>query len=282
MTQQYDKFYHTYPVFSHEYGADGSVKRFDTFPTPKTVLDYALMGLPKVFPLTREPITEALVEPFLNSAVTEIELALNCNISPVQHFHSEDTVDGMFESNFSGIRLSKWPATQIIQFQLKFPHTNTAIPYQSYTVPAPWLMLRRNRVNLVASQGALTVNTEQNVALTAGGFFTFATGFSRTGWQPGVIEVVYVAGFEADRLPSVVADLIKTWAAIRFLNDIMPVLFPASSVNKAIDAVSQGVTFSVQQGLAARLQGLEQKKTELTNAFKKGFGVSMKYTFIGA
>jgi hypothetical protein len=282
MSQQYDKFYHTYPVFSHEYGADGSVKRFETFPTPKTVLDYALMGLPKVFPLTREPITEALVEPFLNSAVTEIELALNCNISPVQHFHSEDTVDGMFESNFAGIRLSKWPATQVVQFQLKFPHTNTAVPYQSYTVPAPWIMLRRNRVNLVASQGALTVNTEQNVALTAGGFFTFATGFSRTGWQPGVIEVVYVAGFEADRLPSLVADLIKTWAAIRFLNDIMPVLFPASSVNKAIDAVSQGVTFSVQQGLVARLQGLEQKKTELTNAFKKGFGVSMKYTFIGS
>jgi hypothetical protein len=282
MSQQYDKFYHTYPIFSHEYGADGSVKRFETFPTPKTVLDYALMGLPKVFPLTREPITEALVEPFLNSAVTEIELALNCNISPVQHFHSEDTVDGMFESNFAGIRLSKWPATQVVQFQLKFPHTNTAVPYQSYTVPAPWIMLRRNRVNLVASQGALTVNTEQNVALTAGGFFTFATGFSRTGWQPGVIEVVYVAGFEADRLPSLVADLIKTWAAIRFLNDIMPVLFPASSVNKAIDAVSQGVTFSVQQGLVARLQGLEQKKTELTNAFKKGFGVSMKYTFIGS
>jgi hypothetical protein len=263
-------------------GYDGAVKRFDTMPTPQTVLDYALMGLPKIFPMTKEPITAAIVEPFLNSAVTEIEMTLGCNISPVQHFHSEDSIDGLFENNYAGIKLPRWPATQLVQFQLKFPHTNTASPYQTYTVPAAWIMLRRNKVNLVASQGALTVNTEQSAAITAGGFFTFATGFSRTGWQPGMVEIVYVAGFEVDRLPSMAADLIKTWAALRFLIDILPVLFPASSVNKAIDSVSQGVTFSIQQSLAQRVQQLEQKKQELSAAFVKSFGKSMKVVFIGA
>ena len=56
MTQDYGTQFQTYPVYSEEMGIEGAVKRFSAMPTPKDVYDYALMGIPKIFPLTKEPI----------------------------------------------------------------------------------------------------------------------------------------------------------------------------------------------------------------------------------
>jgi hypothetical protein len=47
------------------------------------------------------------------------------------------------------------------------------------------------------------------------------------------------------------------------LTDLLPVMFPAGSVNVAIDGVSQSVGYSVQQLIANRLGALEKKKEEL-------------------
>src|SRR4051812_20771144 len=112
MSQDYGYQYNTYPVLAEEFSYEGSFKRFTSFPTPQDVYNYALMGLPKYFPLTREPITVDMVTPFLESAIGEIEMKLGCNLSEVTHFHSEDYMDGMSIKNFTGIRLQKWPCTQ--------------------------------------------------------------------------------------------------------------------------------------------------------------------------
>jgi hypothetical protein len=204
------------------------------------------------------------------------------NITPVYHFHSEDYIDGMFTSNYMGIKLQKWPCTSIKQMQLKYPHTNTSTPYQTYTIPPNWIYLRRNRVNVVAALGAVTVSTDNSATVTAGGIFTFITGFNRGAYGPGSIEVIYTAGFPSDKMPSMVADLIKTWAAHRFLTDLIPALFPQSAVSVGIDGVNQSVTFNIAALLTARLQGLEKKKAELTGAMRKAFGKTMRMSFLGA
>jgi hypothetical protein len=282
VAQDYTYSYNTYPIFSEETAIEGALKRFTPMPNPTDVYNYALMGLPKYFPLTREPITVDLVVPFLNSAITEIEMELGCNISEVTHYHSEDYIDGMFTSNYMGIRMQRWPATSIVQMQLKYPHTNTPTPYQKYTIPANWIYLRRNRVNVVAALGAVTVSTDNSATVTAGGIFTFITGFNRGAYGPGSIEVIYKAGFKHDQLPSAVADLIKTWAAWRFLQDLIPVLFPQTSVAVGIDGVSQSVTLNMYAALMARLAQMEQKKKELAAALTKSFGRTAKMSFLGS
>ena len=127
------------------------------------------------------------------------------NVSEVTHYHSEDWLDGQFVNNLAGIRLQSWPATQIVSFQLKYPHTMTTQPYQTYTVPARWLFLRRNRINLVASDGSVQVSTD-NAGLSTAGLFTYLTGFNRGIWGPGAIEVIYKAGYPADKMPNSIAD----------------------------------------------------------------------------
>lgn len=278
----YGKDYHTYPVYSNEMSHEGAVKKYRPMPTPTDVFNYALLGLPKILPMTREQMTPEIVEPFLESAIVDIESEMSCNISEVTHFFPVEYVDGMFTSNFTGILLNRWPATEIIKMVIKYPHTLTKDIYQSYTIPPAWIALFRNKVNVVAGVGSMNLNVQAPSAATAGGIFSFITGFSRGAWQPAMIEITYKAGFSHDKLPANVADLIKTWASLYFLADIAPVLFPNSSVQVSVDAISQGVSYNIQQTLNKRLEDLEKKKTNLKRNFKKEFGKTIGMSFVGA
>src|SRR5574338_994782 len=194
MTQDYGKQYHTYPVFSQDGGFEPSFKRHRPMFTPKEAFDYAMLGMPKVFPLNKEPVTVEQFTPFYENALVEIEMDVGVNLSPVEHSQSVDYIDGCFEANFSGFKLSRWPATKVTKMQLKFPHTNTQFPYQTYTIPPGWIALRRNRVNVIAAFGAISVQTDSANVATAGGIFSYITGFARGAYQPAIIEIQYNAG----------------------------------------------------------------------------------------
>lgn len=281
MTQDYKEQYHTYPIYSKDLGFEGSTKRFRTMPTPEDVYSIALMGLPKYFPLTNELITPAMCAIFLENAISEIEMSLNIDVTPVQHDQSFDYVDGMFTSNFTGMKLERWPATKITDLKLCFPHTQTQSKYQTYTLPAAWVALRRNRINVVAAFGTVTVHTDTGAVATAGGLFSYITGFGRGNYQPAMIECTYVAGFENDKMPNTIWDLIVTLAALRFLENIAAPLFPFGGVSVAIDAVSQSATVPAQL-LAQKIQSFKDQYAQKVNSITKHFGRTIKTSFIGA
>lgn len=291
--QSYGQRYHLYPVFTVDNGFEGATKRFSPMPQPRDVFDYALLGLPKYFPLlptgidangqkTFEPITPELFQPYLESAITEIEMDVGFNVNPIEHFQSFDYIDGCFENNYSGFKMERWPATSIVQMQLKFPHTQTVGTFQTYTIPPQWIALRRNRINVAASYGAVNIQANSTENATAAGIFSYITGFTRGSYQPAVIEVWYQAGFANDQLPASVADLIKTWAAWRALQDMFAPLFPVAGTSVGIDSVSQSATIPMAQMLQVRIGFLEKKKMELTKSLTKVFGRSIKMGFIGA
>lgn len=291
--QTYGQVYHTYPIYSSDLGFEGSLKRYKTFPTPSDVYRKALLGLPKWFPLTKEPITEADAADYLEAAITEIEMSLNIDLSPVQHDQSFDYIDGNFEDNFSGQKLERWPATQIVNMALKFPHTQTVLPgltapngaisaYQTYTIPPGWIALRRNRINVVAAYGSIAVQTGSPALNSAAGLFGYLGGFGRGAYQPAAIEVTYIAGFPPDQLPSSVWDLIITLAALRFLTDIAAPLFPTNTVSVTIDAVSQSASLPGPQLLIQKIDALKEQYKEKVNAITRHFGNTIKMNFIGA
>ena len=284
LDQKYDKGYHGYPVHTQDKMYEGAFKRYSALPTPVDVYNYALLGLPKHLPLTNEMITPEFAAQYLESAVTEIEMSIGCVLSETEFFHSEDYIDGMFTSNFMGINLPKWPATQIDQVVLKYAHTNTPNSnlYQTYGIPPAWIYLQKNKINIVAAIGAVSVSTNSPSVSSAGGIFTYITGFGRGAYQPGTIQVVYQAGFSPDKFPSSIADLVKTWAAHRFLIDIIPVLFPTSGVSVSVDGISQSVSYSIQAMLSQRVTAMEQKKKELSDSLKKAFSRTIKMSFIGS
>jgi hypothetical protein len=271
-----------YPVESAEYAIE-SMKRFTSFPTPQEVFDFALRGLPKFFPLTNEPITVDMVIPFLESAITEIEMQHSMSLSPTIHHHPVDNWDNAtFGSNYSGVRLPRWPATKIIDVRHKYPHVQTNTPYQSFAIPPEWVFLKGSKMNILASSGSVIIASEGgSYASGAAGILGYFTGMHWGTWQPGVIEITYQAGFDNDRLPSAVADLIKSWAAMRFIGDLLPVLFPNTGVSTSADQVSQSVTMNVAALLQTRHEMLAVKTTQLVSAIRGAHGRNIKMAFIG-
>lgn len=271
-----------YPVESSEYGIEGAFKRFTSFPTPQETFNFVMMGLPKVFPLTNEPITVDLIVPFLESAVTEIEMQESLYLSPVIKHHAVDQWDNStFGSNYNGIRLPSFPSTKIIDVRFKFPHVQTNSPYQGYVIPAEWVFLKASKMNIIASSGNIIVAGDSSSFIGAPGVLGYFTGIAKGVWQPGALEVTYQAGFDNDRLPSAVADLIKSWAGMRFLDDMLPVLYPNSGVSTSIDGVSQSVQFNVAQLLTDRAEKLKAKTQQLLSAIKGAHGRNINMTFLG-
>ena len=283
MTQDYIDPYHTYPINSTEDGFEGAVKRFVSQPTPTDLINYALKGLPKVFPLTGERITIEDVEHYLTSALVETEMSMNMDITQTEHFQSVDYIPDMFSANWSGVKLTRFPATQILRVALKFPHTQTNDPVIQYIIPSGWLVLRSNRMNISASFGSVIV---QQGGATQGygglGMFSFMSGYARGTYQPAVMEIQYVSGWATDKMPAVIADLILTVAAIRMLNDLGPILFPFRSTSVSIDAVSQSAQLPGPQLLLGRIQALELKRKQLESSITAHLGKTIKMSFIGA
>lgn len=278
---QHGSQYHTYPIRANDNTIEGSFKRYRPAPTPKDVFQYALLGMPKILPMTKELMLPELIESTLESAINEIEMNFGCMLSEVTLFHPTDYIDGMFFRQYTGISLPKWPATEIVSVKLKFPHTNTTATYQEYTIPPNWVSLEKNKVNIIASIGAVSTSNKNPVVSTPAGVFSYMTGFHRGAWQPNLVEVSYVAGFKQDKYPAVLADLIRTIAAKNFLADVLPGLFPSQSVNVSVDGISQGVSYSVPQLISGRLEHLKQKQVELGRAFRKEFGRFTTRSYLG-
>jgi len=279
-TQNYEQPYHTYPIMSTSDGYEGAMKIYDTFPTPQDLINYALKGLPKKYPLTGEPIMAKDVEYYVTSALSEVQMDLGCDILPTEHMQPHDFIDGMFNANFTGLKLTRWPAWKVLNVRFKFAHTQTNTPFQSYTLPAAWIALRRNRITVAPSYGGMMV--QQTADTNAAGVFQYITGFARGAYHPCLIETQYVAGFDQDRFPAILKDLILTVASIRMLTDIGPKLFPYNSASVSIDGISQSASLPGPGYLLQLLQGLMQKRNELTASFVKYFGKTIKMGFIGA
>ena len=295
-----DRFFQ-YPVQAAEdgLGFEGAEHRFRAHPTPEDVFKKALFGLPKALTLTNEIMTVEDCADYLSNAVTEIEMSTCMNISPVDHFQSSDHIEGLTTCNYTGIKLERWPATHIRYLQFKFPHTNlvsniqgddnpqqtginTPGAYLTYTVPVSWIVLRKNVVNISASYGVVSINSDQSAIANAGGIFTYLTGINNKSYQPAMIEVAYTAGFSADRLPASVHDLIVTLASVRFLEDIFPVLIPYQSVNVTVDGVSQSATINLPQLILKRIELLQAQYKKKLAAINQNFGKTIRMTFLGA
>jgi hypothetical protein len=240
------------------------------------------MGIPTKFPLTNEPIPVSLAQTALESAVTEIEMELGMDISPVVRYHSEDYIEGMFTNNYMGTRLQHFPATKVIMMQMKLPHVQTTAPYQTYTIPSGWVSLRKNRVNVMASMGSVTSQANNPGGASSNGMFAYTTGFTRGSYHPNLLETVYQSGWDHDKLPSNIADLIKTWAAYRMLPDLIPIIAPNTSVSVSIDSVNQSASNNLAQLLSGRVDLLLKKKEELAASVNKHFGRTIKMTTIGS
>jgi len=231
-------------------------ERFESFLMVDRLKSDYLFGIPLKSALTQETIQDETLTRFIVRATSLVEHELKINITPVKY---EDRYDyNLWDyQKYNYIQLNHWPVLQIESVKGKYPNAIDFIQY-----PKEWISLygEFGMFQLTPTNGNITqfflTNDATYIPLLLG---------SRAQW-PQLWQVTYVAGFENDKIPACINDLIGTAAALDALNTLAPVLFPYTGYGIGLDGVSQSIATMGPQWLAARIAELKEKYAHLLDA----------------
>lgn len=253
---------------------EGQFRRFKPMVTPSDILRYGLIGIPKRFPLTGEEITEDYVGNHMSSAIAEIEMS-GLIISPILTHHIDDWHEAMFTDRYFPIIVNKYPVTAVESIVLTFPNATTPRPNTIYTIPEEWITWERNKINVIATGGILApvqLGGSANIPLAM---------WTNRDYRPSAFKVTYQAGFENDKLPANVWQLIIDKATYSLLMEIGPLLFPNSSINVGIDGVQQSSGLPGPKLFEGRLNMLRDKIQKNYATIVAFFGQTINMQFSG-
>jgi hypothetical protein len=253
---------------------DSGFLRFKTYPTPQDILDFGLKGIPKRFFLTGEEITADYIEPFLASAIAEIEM-VGLTISPVIKTHNEDFHDQQFTKNYLPIVVPACPILDVEAINLIYPHVNSDQPMHTFQIPKGWITWDKNKINVIASTGVLAPTMLNQTSSPILAIWTSAV------YKPNTIACVYQAGFPPDKLPYNLWKLIIDKTVFSLLIDIGPLLLPMQSMAVGIDGVSQSASTPGIAFLDMRMKNLQKQIDKSTRQILGYYGIGLKISFIG-
>lgn len=250
----------TQEMFPYQAKAQEKPKmRYLPLPTPKSLKETALFGIPLRSALTQQEIGEHVLSQYIQEAISQIEHDLSLYITPVLFRERQDYSRHQFFWSFGYFKTNQAPILDVQKFQLTFNNglTGPANP-PLVDIPLEFIHIQpqEGTVQLVPAQG-VTISGLIVSIYSGLGFHAF-NNQSLSGW-PGAILIEYRAGFETDRVPALLVSLIENIAAYKVLSIMGPVLFPHNSVSIGIDGTSQSVGTMGPQFLKQRLEDLEKQ-----------------------
>jgi len=250
----------------------GSTNRYASIPTPADMKEGSLFGIPLKSNLTGETVTDAAIQRYINTAISEIEHELDLYITPVQFRERLDYDSEMQFWSFCYIKVSHSPILNVNKFQLTFNNGSPGAP-PLVDLPLEFLHVQPmdGTVQLVPAQG-VTISGFISSLYSGLGYHAFNTQ-TISHW-PGAILIEYTAGFEDGKVPALLTGLIENLAAYKFLSTLGPILFPYNSVGISIDGTSQSTGTLGPAFLQQRMSELEkiiasQKEAARSYYFKR-------------
>jgi hypothetical protein len=243
-----------YPVWAKD-GEDstGRFSRYMPIPTPLVMKSRALFGIPLKSALTGQEITDEMIKHYIDGAVSQLEHELDMYITPVTFEEKHDYNRHEFTWNYNYLKLNHPNVIQVEEVQLSFSNDQTNLGFVQFPLEHVHLMPQEGVIQLVPAFGTSlsgfllsAFSGTQFHALRSMGLDSF----------PGGIRVKYKAGFEEDKIPAAIVELIENIAAHKLLTFIGPLLFPHTSVGVSMDGVSQSVGTPGPQFLSARIKDL--------------------------
>ena len=249
------------------------VERYAPIPTAADMKRRSLFGIPLMSRMTNETVSDETLEDYIQQAISEIEHELDLYITPTQFQERHDYDREMQFWSFGNLRLHHSPILNVNKFQLTF---NNGVAGANPLVDMPLEFIhvqpQDGTIQLVPAQG---VSISGFIASIYSGLGYHAFNSQAITHWPGAVLVEYTAGFPEGQVPALLAGLIESIAAYRFLSTLGPVLFPYSSVGISIDGTSQSVGTPGPAFLAQRLGELEkiiqQQKEAARGHYSKRF-----------
>jgi len=264
-----------YPIWAKD-GEDSSGKfeRYKGVPTFVDLKARALFGIPLKSQLTGETIADSTITHYIDAAISEIEHELDLYVTPVTFEEKHDYTKHEFTWSYNYLKLNHSNVISVEEVELTFSNTDDVTGFVQFPLEHVHLQPQEGVVQLVPAFGTSlsgfllsAFSGTQFHALRAIGLNNF----------PGGVRVKYTSGFETDKIPAVIVDLIENMAAYKLLTFIGPLIFPHNSIGVSMDGVSQSVGTAGPQFLANRIKDLEtiieKQKVAIKSYYQKSFQI---------
>lgn len=255
-----------FPAFEIE--QESTPNRFMPIPTPASLRQSVLFGIPLRSFLTGEEVSDAALQGFIDQSISEIEHTLDLYITPVTFRERHDYNRELQFWSHGYFKVAHGPILDLSKFQLTFNNGNGApgsFPLVDIPLEYVHIQSQEQTVQLVPAQG---VTVSGFVASIYSGMAYHALGAGGISNWPGAILVEYRAGFESGMVPALLVGLIENMAAIKMLSIMGPILFPMNGVSISIDGTSQSTSTMGPAFLQNRLKDLQALVTSQMEAAK--------------
>ncbi len=200
----------------------------------------------------------------LSAAISEFEHKLNMAITPTEFV---DYIDYDFNdyNNFGYLNLKHKPVLSVASVQLQLIQGKTLIDF-----PPEW-------IRLYSESGQIQITPTSG---TVSGFMIGNSGFLPTVYGvtrnfPQMIKVTYTAGFEQDKIPNVINNIIGLNASIPLLITAGELIIGAGIASESIGL--DGLSKSVTSTASAMYNGYSARILEYRNILKVQEPLVMKY-----
>lgn len=241
------------------------VERFAPLPTALNVRQRKLFGIPLTSSLTGETLSDDTIEFNIKAAISDIEHMLDIYITPVKFYEKHDYKREMFMWSYCLIKLNHSPILNVEKVELSFTNDQTLPGFVQFPMEHVHVMSQEGTINLVPAFG--TSLSGFLLSAFSGTQFHALRAMGVTDF-PGGIRIQYTAGFEMDKIPAIIAQLIETMAAINILSLMGPVLFPMNSISVGIDGVSQSSGTAGVRHFMERIDLLTKERDRLLDTAK--------------
>lgn len=265
------------PAGTSGHDIEPGFKRFLPMPTPQTVKDNYLFGVPLKSPITKETLKDEVIQSTIVKCISEIEHDLKLFISPVTIKKERINYSWMdFYYAFGWLQLNHRPVLEIQKLEVSIPSARDQENLVEW--PTEWIRTyhEHGTLQLVPLSGSGSVLITQ---VSTG--VSFPIRLFNADNFPQFWAVTYRVGFENDKVPAMIVDLIEISVAMRLLSMLSPVIFPYNSYSLNMDGLGQAVSTPGPQWFSARLRELGEKRQELMDAARSYYELKWSISVLG-
>jgi hypothetical protein len=251
--------------------------RFAPMPTPQSIKDNKLFGIPLRSALTKQTLPDSVIQDAISKAVSEIEHTLKLFISPVtikreRHNYSWNN----FYHAFGYLQTNHRPILEVQKLEVSIP---SAFDNENMVEwPTQWLKPYNEH------------GTIQLVPLTGSGSILITQVSTGVSWPirlfnadnfPQFWAITYRVGFENDQIPMMIVELIELIAAMRIMSMVGPVAFPYNSYSISLDGLGQSVSSPGPQWFSQRYNDLKEQRDEIMDAARSYYELKWAIDVLG-
>jgi hypothetical protein len=234
-----------------------TIDRFQELPTAQNIKDRYLFGIPLVSALTGQTLPDDTIDFQIKSAISELEHMLDIYITPVKFFEQHDYKKENFTWNYNFLKVNHTPILNVSKVELSFSNSQDVAGFVQFPLEHVHVMAQEGTIQLVPAMG--TSLSGFLLSAFSGTQFHALRAMGVTDF-PGGVRVEYTAGFEQDKIPAIISQIVGTMAALNVLSSMGPILFTNTSVSVSIDGVSQGTGTYGPKHLNDRIDQLTKER----------------------